>query len=82
MAAKRREGKAPKTIHNYLGLLHSIFAFAQKRGLGEHNPVAEADRPTRSGSDPDIRFLDDAELERPARGRSHDAVAAPSGCST
>ena len=62
MAAKRREGKAPKSIHNYVGVLHSIFAFAQKRGLAESNPVAQADRPARSGSDPDIRYLDDPEL--------------------
>ena len=27
MAAKRREGKAPKSILNYVGTLHSIFAF-------------------------------------------------------
>jgi integrase len=62
MAAKRREGKAPKSIHNYIGLLHSIFAFAQRRGLAETNPVAQVDKPARSGSDPDIRYLDDAEL--------------------
>jgi len=63
MAAKRREGKAPKSVHNYIGLLHGIFAFAQKRGLAEANPVAQADKPARSGSDPDIRYLDDAELD-------------------
>ena len=62
MAANRREGKAPKSIHNYPGLLHSIFAFAQRRGLCEANPVAQADRPARPGSDPDIRYLDDPEL--------------------
>lgn len=63
MAAKRREGKAPKSIHNYVGLLHGIFAFAEKRGLTDSNPVAQADKPARPGSDPDIRYLDDAELD-------------------
>lgn len=28
MAAKRREGKAPKSILNYVGTVHSIFAFS------------------------------------------------------
>jgi integrase len=63
IAAKRREGKAAKSILNYLGLLHSIFAFAEKRGLVVGNPVKLVDKPSRQASDPDIRFLDEAELE-------------------
>ena len=62
IAEKRREGKAPKSVANYLGLLHSIFAFAEKRGLAARNPVAPVDKPARQTSDPDIRYLDDAEL--------------------
>jgi integrase len=32
IAAKAREGRATKSVLNYLGLLHSIFAHGQKRG--------------------------------------------------
>lgn len=63
IALKRRERKAPKSILNYLGLLHSIFAFAEKRGLARGNPVPVVDKPAKADSDPDIRFLDQAELE-------------------
>lgn len=63
MAAKREEGKATKSILNYLGLLHSIFDFAQKRNLARDNPVRLVDKPAREGANPDIRFLDEAELE-------------------
>ena len=63
IAAKRREGKATKSILNYIGLLHSIFAFAEKRGLVKGNPVKLVDKPARDTGDPDIRFLDEAELE-------------------
>jgi len=63
IAAKRREGKATKSILNYLGLLHSIFDFAGRRGLARENPVKHVDKPERPGATPDIRFLDDAELD-------------------
>jgi integrase len=63
IAAKRREGKAAKSILNYLGLLHSIFVFAVKRGLTTGSPVKLVDKPERQAADPDIRFLDEAELE-------------------
>jgi integrase len=63
IAAKRREEKATKSILNHLGLLHSIFAFAQRRGLASANPVKLVDRPQRPGATPDIRFLDEDELQ-------------------
>ena len=63
VAAKMREGKATKSILNYLGLLHSIFAYAEKRGLAATNPVKLIDKPERPGSDADIRYLDDSELD-------------------
>ncbi len=63
IAAKRREGKAAKSILNYLGLLHSIFSFAERRGLATVNPVKLVDKPERQPVDPDIRFLDETELE-------------------
>lgn len=62
VAAKRREGKAVKSILNYIGLLHAIFAHGTKRGWCERNPVALADKP-RAVRNADIRFLTLDELE-------------------
>ena len=62
VAAKRREGKAVKSILNYIGLLHAIFAHATRRGWCERNPVALADKP-RAVRNADIRFLSLEELE-------------------
>jgi hypothetical protein len=39
IAAKVAEKKAPKSIRNYLGLLHSVFAYAEKKGWARDNPV-------------------------------------------
>jgi integrase len=63
IAAKRAEGKAVKSVLNYLGLLHAIFANAVKRGWCHRNPVALADKPRAARRDPDIRFLSADELE-------------------
>lgn len=60
---KRSEGRASKSILNYLGFLHSIFSYAERRGIVSRNPVKLVDKPRASGSDPDIRFLDEAELQ-------------------
>lgn len=63
IALKRREGKATKSILNYIGLLHSIFSYAERRGVAKANPVKLVEKPERPGADPDICFLDQAELE-------------------
>jgi len=60
--AKLDEGKAPKSIRNYLGLLHSIIAYGVKRGWCEKNPVGQVEAP-RANRDRDIRFLTLSELE-------------------
>jgi integrase len=60
--AKLDEGKAAKSIRNYLGLLHSILDHGLRRGWCQHNPVALVERP-RADRDPDIRFLTVTELE-------------------
>ena len=60
--AKQREGKAPKSILNYLGLLHAIFSHGIKRGWCAQNPVAIVDKP-RVGRHSDIRFLSLTELD-------------------
>lgn len=72
VAAKRREGSATKSILNYLGLLHSIFAFAERRGLARGNPVKHIDKPERPGAAPDIRFLDETELDALLAAVPHD----------
>lgn len=73
IAAKRRDGKATKSILNYLGLLHTIFDYAEKRGLARSNPVKLVDKPERPAGDPDIRFLDEAELGGVLRAVPEDA---------
>ncbi|CAN5220264.1 site-specific integrase [soil metagenome] len=60
--ARRAEGKAIKSIRNYLGLLQAIFALALKRGWCTTNPVAAIDKP-RNRHDHDIRYLNAGELE-------------------
>jgi hypothetical protein len=63
IAAKAAEGRAPKGVLNYLGLLHAIFAFGEKRRWCAQNPCKKVDKPRASCGDGEIRFLDDAELE-------------------
>jgi integrase len=62
IAAKRHEGKAVKSILNYLGLLHAMFAFGVRRGWCTRNPVALVEKP-RGRRNIHIRFLDVQELE-------------------
>jgi hypothetical protein len=45
IAAKRREGKAVKSILNYVGLLNTLFAHGMKRGWCTNNPVKSIDKP-------------------------------------
>jgi integrase len=59
---KQHEGKAPKSILNYLGLLHAIFTHGMKRGWCSHNPVSLVEKP-RVARHTDIRFLSLDELE-------------------
>jgi integrase len=62
IAAKRQEGKAVKSILNYVGLLNTLFAYGIKRGWCARNPVRSVDKP-RDRRDPEIRFLNQEELE-------------------
>ena len=50
IAAERRDGKAPKSIRNYLGVLHSIFELAIEKGWARENPVKRAAKPENDGS--------------------------------
>jgi len=63
MAAKRAQGRARKSIINYLGLLSAIYNHACRRGWCTRNPVADVEKPRHEHRDPDIRFLSLPELE-------------------
>src|SRR5207244_4364548 len=51
-----RAGRAPKTIRNVVGTMHSLMDLASRDGLIAHNPCRFAEVPRDEG-DPEIRFL-------------------------
>jgi len=63
MTAKRVQGRARKSIINYVGLLSAIYNHACRRGWCTRNPVADVEKPRHEHRDPDIRFLSLPELE-------------------
>lgn len=63
VSTMKAAGRSTKTISNHLIFLHGLFAFAVKRGWAPANPVAVAERPRSSGPNPDIRYIDQDELE-------------------
>jgi integrase len=63
IALKARQGLAPKSVLNYLGVLHSVFAFAERRGLVAANPCNLVDKPRAAGAEARIRFLTPSELD-------------------
>jgi integrase len=63
MGSMRRAGSSPKTIKNVMGTLHSLFDLAIRRKVLTGNPCRLVERPKVGGGDPDIRFLDQVELE-------------------
>lgn len=56
-------GQAPKQTCNILGLLHSIFDFAERRDWARSNPCKLVDKPQPRDTDADVRFLDTEEVE-------------------
>ena len=62
-AEKLADGKAPKSVRNYLGLLHSLFDYAEKQDWSRGNPCKLVVKPGDDEGDADIRFLDDDELD-------------------
>jgi integrase len=76
MAARRAEGRAPKTIANHVTFAHGVFAFAVKRGWAPANPVAAVDRPRSQGPNPDIRYLTIEEVEALIRAVPDDELGA------
>jgi integrase len=69
--ARARGDHAPKSVQNYVGVLHGIFDFAIRRGLASSNPVKQAERPRRTDST-EVRFLSMAELEALLRATPDD----------
>jgi integrase len=63
IAGELAEGRSPKSVRNYVGLLHSIFDHAERQDWRTGNPCKLVDLPQAEGGDPDIRFLDNTELE-------------------
>lgn len=62
MRAKAREGRTPKSVLNYLGLLHGVLAYAERKGWTSRNVAKLVDKPVVE-SDERIRFLDEREFE-------------------
>ena len=62
IAARTRAKAAPKSIQNYVGVLHGIFDLAIRRGWAQTNPVKLAERP-RKTEGREVRFLTMAEME-------------------
>lgn len=63
MAWMRQSGRSPKTTLNALGLLHSIFDYAIKRGWAHANPCTLVDKPRRADADADVHFLEQDEID-------------------
>jgi integrase len=76
-----RDGLAPKTIRNIIGLLSGICEFAVRRRWASENPCRYVDKPSVEVSE-DIRFLEPEEVEAVLRaidteddfGRVHRAI--------
>jgi site-specific recombinase XerD len=57
MVVKRREGRSAKSVRNWLGVLHSLLSYAEKRDWIASNPCRKVDFPRMQETDADIRFL-------------------------
>jgi len=51
-----------KTIRNYVGILSSLFRYAERRKLARGNPCDNVDLPAKAVYDSDIRHLDPVEV--------------------
>lgn len=63
MAALRKKGLAPKSVANYVSVLHSIFELAIRKHYVTVNAVKMVDRARPKGGNRDIRFLSLEELD-------------------
>ncbi|MEJ7790232.1 MAG: site-specific integrase [Thermoleophilaceae bacterium] len=69
---ERAAEQSAKSILNYLGLLHSIFDYGQRRDWVTGNPCKLVDKPRAADRDADVRFLDQEELEALIRAAAAD----------
>jgi integrase len=58
-----KTGRSAKTTLNALGILHSIFEYARREGWVQSNPCTLVEKPRAATGDPDIRFLEQEEIE-------------------
>jgi integrase len=58
-----RQGKSPATTRHTLSVLHSIFEHARRQEWIVSNPASLADKPRVQQVDPDIRFLENEDVE-------------------
>jgi integrase len=72
VASRLEAGLAPKSTQNHLGFLHGIFELGLRQGWVTSNPCKLVDKPRAVGSDADIRFLTDDELEALLRATADD----------
>lgn len=56
-----------KTIRNYVGILSSLFRYAERRKLARANPCDRVELPAKAVYDGDIRFLDPVEVDALSR---------------
>jgi integrase len=78
ISAKLEQGKARKSILNWLGLLHSVFEHAIKQGWVSANPCKGVEKP-REEPNQDIRFLTQEELEAVLRAVPDDVLGPTEG---
>jgi integrase len=71
---KARAGLARQSIVNQINFLHAIFKYSMKRGWVTTNPVLAVDRPQSKGHDPDVRYIEMAEVEALLRAVPDDAL--------
>lgn len=63
IAQKLRAGLSPKSVRNYLGLLHGVLEFCVKEELIVVNPAKLVDKPRTQAKDPGLKFLNLSELD-------------------
>jgi hypothetical protein len=74
IAEKIADGRAPKSVRNYVGLLHGVFVHAERQGWRAGNPCKAVELPAAPDEDAEIRFLDDAEVEALLRATPADGL--------
>lgn len=64
IAIKMRQNQSPKSVRNYLGLLHGVLEYCVKQEVIKTNPAKLVDKPRTIDRDPGLKFLNLGELDR------------------